>query len=68
MADTAMAFVHSVPPDGFTAVRDPIWNSPSRNIAIDRPGAASPVASIAWNSVLENGAYSSATSTLPTGF
>jgi hypothetical protein len=57
MAVTAIALVHSVPPDGFTGMRPPSSNSPSRSCAIESPGrATSFAASIAWNSVLLNGA------------
>src|SRR5689334_7625134 len=63
-----MALVHSVPPDGFTGIFPPISNSPSRNRATDSPARDTRrAASIEWNSVLLNGAYSSATWTCRAG-
>ena len=47
IADTAIAFVHSVPPDGLTATLPPMSNSPLRSMAMEPPSGASPAASIA---------------------
>ena len=46
IAVTAIALVHSVPPDGLTCNDPPSSNCPSRNIPIDSPGLQNPVASI----------------------
>jgi len=56
IAVTAIAFVHNVPPDGFTGIQPSRSNFPSRSIGTDSPGLQRPAASMAWNSVFEKGA------------